>query len=307
MGGRRWLGPIGGALLALFISASCALDRSAADYGFSPTPDYELGGQTGSLVPGCGVAPLSAGGLSVPEGNALAILYARDCPAGISSEQLALEGMAEVRLELVPLDGESVFLVRAVEGLSDGDYRLSVGAGPASELRVGAEVEPPSPFGTLLPPQEDPDCGERIRFELKLENAALAYAPLARFGLRIDGGDEQLWVDYGALPIESDAGGSQGVLELPRCGPQGCLAAGAHRLRLSVQVAGEIRQPDPIELAFELHCPAPDASTPEEPDTGGRCALTAPARGATRPTLGLLSCLLCCRWRRRARPGCRSF
>jgi hypothetical protein len=307
MGGRRWLGPIGGAVLALLISSSCA-DERQGDYGFLPPPDYELGGQTGSLVPGCGVAPLSAGGLSVPEGNALAILYAQDCPAGLSSEQLALQGLAEVRLELVPLDGESVFLVRAVEGLSDGDYRLSVGAGPASELRVGAEVEPPSRFGTLQPPQEDPDCGERIRFELQLEDAALAYAPLSRFGLRIDGGDEQIWVDYGALPIESDAEGSRGVLELPRCGAQGCLEAGAHRLRLSVQVAGEIRQPDAIELAFELQCPAPDSgSTPGEPDSGSRCAFAAPAQGAKRTTLGLLLCLLGCTLRRRARPACRPF
>jgi hypothetical protein len=148
----------------------------------------------------------------------------------------------------------------------------------------------------LVPTEEA--CVDRLRFELTLDDAALAYAPLSRFDVSIDGGREQLWVDYGALPIESRAEGSRGLLEFPRCSSTGCLAGGTHRLELSARVAGEGLQPEPLELTFDVQCPVDDDSL--EPDAG--CSLSRSAKPAT--PLGVLSLSSCLSWfvlRRRAR------
>jgi hypothetical protein len=260
----RWWGPIRGAGLVWALVSVVACGSSDANNGFPGDPDYQLGGQTGSLVPGCGVAPLSAAGNSVPAGDALAVLYAGDCPEQAIAEQLALAGMGAngVVLELVPLERSGVFLVRADQSLTSGDYQLALGMASASEVRVGEEAQAvPSRLGRLEPRPSEVACGNELQFELALDEAALAYAPLSRFDVRIDDGNEQLWVDYGALPIESSAEGSRGLLELPRCGSRGCLQGGRHRLELRASVAGERLEPEPLELTFDVNCPVSDDSS----------------------------------------------
>jgi hypothetical protein len=304
---RRWWGAIRSAGLAcgLLAGFGCSSSFDVAFDEFPTTPpEYMLGGQTGSLVPGCGVAPLSAAGRSVPAGDALAILYAQDCPEQAVAEQLALLGVGAdaVQLELVPLEGAGVFLVRADQSLSGGDYQLALGSGSSSDVRVDADAaDLPLRLGalSLLPPEGE--CPDRLRFELTLDAAALAYAPLSRFDVSIDGGAEQLWVDYGALPIESSALGNRGVLELPRCGSAGCLEGGLHRLKLRVQVAGESLEPAPLELEFEVQCPAPSLEQ-RDSDTAGSCTVAPAARVHTLDAvLGLFSCWLGSALRRRRR------
>jgi hypothetical protein len=300
---RRWWGPIRNAGLvgALVSVVACGSSDANNDAALEPGDNYQLGGQTGSLVPGCGLAPLSAAGSSVPAGDALAILYAGDCPEQAVAEQLALvgQGAGGVTLELVPLGGTSVFLLRADQSLAGGEYQLALGAGSTSALRVGDEaLAVPLSLGPLqlLPP--DAACVDQLQFELTLDEAALAYAPLSRFDVSIDGRPEQLWVDYGALPISSSAEGNRGLLELPRCGRTGCLAGGPHRLELRARVAGEALQPKPLELTFDVQCPVADASS--EPEAG--CSLSRPAEPRTPSAVWALSSCLC--WfllRRRAR------
>src|SRR6185503_4615802 len=140
----RWWGPIRGAglvgtLVALVACGSADDDANNDSQAIATGPDYQLGGQTGSLVPGCGVAPLSAAGSSVPAGDALAVLYAGECPEQAVAEQLSLAGLGAngVVLELVPLEGKAVFLVRADHSLASGDYQLGLGTESPSDVRVG--------------------------------------------------------------------------------------------------------------------------------------------------------------------------
>jgi MYXO-CTERM domain-containing protein len=286
-------------------SVGCASSDMTLDFS-SEQPDYQLGGQTGSLVPGCGVAPLSAEGQSVPAGEALAVFYAKDCPELAGEGRLALTGVGlePQRLELVRLTGDT-YLLRASASVPPGDYQLT-GTDEASALRVTeGELLVPSSFGALsftpdAPEETEPEmtaaqCPEQLRFTLELDEAALALAPLARFDVSIDRGAEQLWVDYGALHVESDDAGSRGLLELPRCAGQGCISPGPHHLALRVRLAGQLREPEPLELDFEP-CPWPESAS-DAPDES--CALTGPTRGSGGVGLGLLAVVLGLGWRRR--------
>ena len=304
---RRWWGAIRNAGLvgALVSVVACGSfdekDNAAAVTG---PLDYQLGGQTGSLVPGCGVAPLSAAGSSVPAGDALAILYAGDCPEQAVAEQLALvgQGAAGVTLELVPLGATSVFLVRADQSLAGGDYQLALGTGSTSDLRVDDEARAvPRSLGLLEFLPTDAACADQLQFQLTLAEAALAYAPLSRFDVSVDGSEQQLWVDYGALPISSSPEGSRGLLELPRCGSRGCLEGGPHRLQLRAHIAGETLQPEPLELTFDVQCPRTRAGV--EPDAG--CSLSRSRSPKSTPSAvwALSSCLSWFLLRRRARGG----
>ena len=293
---------------ALWLGFGCASNDGDNGALYMP-PGYILGGQTGSLVPDCGFAPLSAEGRSVPAGEALAVLYTGACSEPVSAEQLMLAGVGSaVRLELVPLDARGAFLVQADRSLAGGDYQLDVGANASSDVRVSdGELGPPR-LGTLSLVPEGAECGEQLSFELALDDSALAYAPLSRFDLSIDGGQPQVWVDYGALPIESRADGSRGLLELPRCGAAGCLASGPHQLELTLRVAGKSAQPAPLELTFDLQCLAPTESALEpasEADSGMSCAIGSSRGPASRRAawgaLGLFIGWLCVARSRRAR------
>lgn len=282
---------------ALLGGAGCLQDDGdSIDIGVQP--EYELGGQTGSLLPRCGVAPLSAQGQSVPVGRVLGVFYGEDCrDVAAGRVELFGAGVEGLALDLVPLEGDA-YLLQAPESVPAGDYQLQLDTQGSSALRVAdGERMIPAVFGALSSVSAA-ECPELLRFNLELDEAALALAPLARFEVRIDGGAEQLWVDYGALRIERDETGARGVLELPRCGVQGCLSAGPHFLELRVRIAGESREPEPIEHYFE---PCPALEPPAE-ESG--CALSSPRRanGAEQGLLPLGWALALCWWRRGAAP-----
>ena len=127
------------------LATGCStLSKDSAQF---EAPDYQLGGQTGSLIPGCGIAPLSAGGQSVPVGRSLAVFYAKDCPQLAAEGQLALSGVAG--------NAQQLELVR----IADGTYLLqsaqSLPAGHAPELQT------PPPHCTPHVPQFS---GSVVRF-----------------------------------------------------------------------------------------------------------------------------------------------
>jgi hypothetical protein len=287
--GRRWT-RIGGTLLVAAGLLGCGANDVSDRAAVGPNDDY-LGGQTGSLIPGCGLAPLSAAGNGVPAGDALGVLYTRDCPG--QEQMLALQGVSGVALELVPLDRRDVFLVRADQSLSGGDYQLDLGNGARGEVHVEPNTaELPMKLGELR--LAAPTCADPLRFELPLDEAMRAYAPLAKFEISLDGQLPQLWINYGALQIEDRSDGTYGVLELPRCSARGCLS-GAHSLELQAEIAGETQQPASTIVDFDLPCldAGPDRSA-------SACSLGARvSSGSASGWLSVALGLLLCRRRRR--------
>ncbi len=293
MGERRGRTRIGGTLLVAAGLLGCAANDALDNGSIDPGNDH-LGGQTGSLIPGCGLAPLSAAGNGVPAGDALGVLYTGACPG--EEQKLALQGVSGIALEIVPLDRSDVFLVRADQSLSAGDYQLALGNGAVSDVHVEPEAAAlPLMLGELrlVPPEA---CADTLRFELPLKQAMLAYAPLSKFEISIDGHPPELWIDYGALPIEERADGKYGVLALPRCGANGCLVR-AHSLQLQAEIAGELQRPAPARASFDVPCA--EDSTVSSTDVPGGCSLGTPSSRAASAWLSAALGLLISRRRRR--------
>jgi len=271
----RWQSTIGRGLLALACSGCGSMD--AAPDEFPSAPEYQFGGQTGSLVPGCGVAPLSREGQAVPAGDAIAVVYTSGCPDG-SLEELASLSAADatnVGVRLEPLDTAGTFLVRADEMLAGGDYRLALANAEESTLLLSAEAAAlPMRLGGLAVTGTDGACPSTLELELELTPEALAYAPLLRLWARIDGGREQLFVDYGALEVEASA--SSTLFELLRCGGETCLEAGAHVLELRAEIAGEQLQIETARVSFDIDCAAPSAPDSSASDSSASCSMARP-------------------------------
>ena len=169
---------------------------------------------------------------------------------------------------------------------------------------MGSAIAVPAQVGTLSAessPEEE--CEDSLRFEMT-DRATLAYAPIARFSVSIDGGEEQLWVDYGALPVTVAEQGSSAQFVLPRCGLTACLPEGRHQLRLRMDIAGVDAQPLPSQLDFYVRCPLPDTDLDSTTDSGSGCKLSAPSSGTLTalPALAALVSAFLGR-RRRANPS----
>jgi hypothetical protein len=263
----------------------CAGEDSNNESAPSPPKEWILNGQTGSLVPNCGVAPLSEAGLAVPSGDALAVLYTVGCPED-GTPEVAVTGpdALPVGVTLEPLEGTGVYLVRADQSLSSGAHQLELPDSSSSTIAVGESASPlPTQLGRLRPIEGSLEC-EPVRFEWALPPEALAHAPLMRLWLRVDGGPEQLWVDYGALEIEM-AADDRAILILPPCVLEaGCLYPGVHALELRVELAGESLQPEPLRTSFEVDCPGALSSN-EDVESPLACSAAGTAR--TTPWSGI--------------------
>ncbi len=282
-------------MLGLLLSASaltgCASSDDSNNAGYSPPDEWILNGQTGSLIPGCGVAPLSQMGRAVPTGDVLAVLYTNRCPGG-SAPELALTGpdTRPIGVTLEPLEGSGVYLVRADQSLTMGEHQLQLPGSSSNALAVGDAASPlPAQLGRLSRIEESSDC-ELVRFEWELTEEALAHAALMRLWIRVDAGREQLWVDYGALELESTAAGNRGLLRLPRCGTAGCLEAGVHGLEVRAELAGETVQPEPLQTSFEVRCPSALSAADTADlgaDSSAACSVSGTPRTAASSWMGL--------------------
>jgi hypothetical protein len=288
--------------LVLAFLVACAGEDG--DAGFSGTPEYELGGQTGSLIPDCDVAPLSGQGQAVPAGDAVAVIYAGECDELPTNDQVALTGPDDrpIALTLEPLQGGNAYLVRASESLSGGSYEIALPGGESRPLEVAAELaEVPESLGAITALEQAEGCPEELTFDLALDVEALAHAPLMRWYVSVDRGDEQLWVDYGALDLS--AGDGHARLTLPRCGTRACLERGEHSLTVWARVAGESFNPAPLELSFYLDCPAESAEAPSSVPTLGCQLRSTAARSSLGWLVGCLGALtLLAKARRRGQP-----
>jgi hypothetical protein len=253
-------------------------------------------------VPSCGVAPLSQEHLAVPVGDTLAVLYTSGCPE-VGTAGLGVVGpdARPVAVRLEPLGTSGVYLVRVDESLSAGDYELELPDQSSSTLSVAdAAASLPVSLGSISARPESSPCGSDVMFEWALDADALAHAPLLRLWVRVDGGREQLWVDYGALLVDEDTGIAE--LRLPRCGPPGCLLDGVHDLQMRAEVAGESANPEPLQASFELSCPGLATTSDSMPaaSEGEACSLGVRARpkSSAFAILGLVTLALR-RWTRR--------
>jgi len=229
-----------------------------------------FGGQTGSLVPGCGVAPLSASGQALPASDTLAVVYTSDCPAASAQALVSVSApdSSSVNVELEALGAAGVYLVRTGGMLQDGNYRIEVGESAVSTLSLTPEVSPlPTRLGTPEAVESDDSCAEFVELELTLDPAALAYVPLLRLYARVDGDFEQLLVDYGALELR--AGSNLGVLRVPRCAGS-CLGRGEHALEVRGVIAGEELDIPVVTTTFANDCGDQLSAS----DSSGSCSLS---------------------------------
>jgi hypothetical protein len=300
-----WWITLGRAVLAGALLGGCAFQSDDSADLAGPSPDSMLGGQTGSLIPSCGVAPLSEQGRSVPSGDAIAILYAGACPEDITSERVTLTtaGGLGVGVELEPLGIPGVYLIRTEQTLEAGDYGFSLQGEAPSTLSVSdAAPAPPRSLGPLRALPNEATCPDSLGFELELDEAMLAYAPLLRLSIRVDGLPLQPWIDYGALELETSPDGARSVIEVPRCGKFGCLDTGNHSLELSAELATQATAPDPVEVDFSLSCPLPPPEDGSCAVSAGQSTQTSSASAALLTCCAALLCRLTLRSSRPARP-----
>jgi hypothetical protein len=203
----------------------------------------------------------------------VAVLYGSGCPEALAASGVALTGpdASPVAILLESLE-DGVYLVRAAESLEGGEYGLAVSGESQGTLAVDEEAAGlPLQVGSITVTPGARDCLDDLRFEVELSAEALAHAPLLRWLVSVDGGDWQVWADYGALELTSTPEGGHGELALPRCGPAGCLPEGSHGLDIRVEVAGESLPSEATSVAFDIACAA---SSPTEDG----CSAAAPAR-----------------------------
>lgn len=203
------------------------------------------GGQTGALIPPCGLTPAAAAGDSIPGGRSGIVLHTDSC-AGLAVAELELhdeDGMM-VSFDVERLPGGAV-LLRPRSPLMAGVYRLS---GAGLELEPVVAVEPsevPARLGQLVP--EATSCG--ADFALTLDPLVLEYLPQLKLSVSVDGGEPETWFDYGTLEVED----GRAELSLSECFPS-CLDAGSHSLRVTAELAGETGTLEPLDVAFQTFC-----------------------------------------------------
>jgi hypothetical protein len=248
--------PAWAALLGLLLSVSlpgCGSSDASADAATTgSTGGNYNGGQTGSLIPSCGIGPVTRDGAAVPSGEQAFIFYTRGCATPPNFDQLMVTDAAG---ETVPVQWEEidtdVYLIKGSVVLTEGEYDVTLPAGvemPTATVNV-SEVEPlPTSAGELRRYDEYCDIG---KFQLEPSAELVPYLPLTRFTYRLDGiGIPQLAVDFGALKA------MPGPVEIPVM--SGCIDTCSlterHQLTLYATIAGETAQPDPASIEFSIRC-----------------------------------------------------
>lgn len=232
-------------LLALLPSCGSSTDSGASGGAFN-------GGQTGSLMPNCGIAPLSEEGSSVPSGEQAFVLYTRGCPEVPRLSELMVSDAAGDPVDVQPeLLADGVYLIKGSAVLMEGQYDVTLPRGVSTEsasLEVSESAPLPTELGTLSR-RDDQQCDVGTIL-LRPAAALLPYVSLTQFSYSIDGDPVQIAADYGAQAVKD------GFLEIPmaNCSGGSCVTSGHHRLTVSARIAGETAQPDSASIEFDLEC-----------------------------------------------------
>jgi len=236
-------------LLALASGCGSSSEAASGNAGTGAGGAY-TGGQTGSLIPNCGIAPLSEEGGTVPSGEQALVFYTRGCPQVQAADLVITDADGQpIDLEVEEL-GDGAYLVKATASFAEGAYTVEPPdmQGQAVALEVAAPAPLPTRLGEAV---ADTSTCEGLDFSVQLDEAVLPYLSLMRFELSVDDGEPFLWGDYGSL-IPLSSGKLLGFL--PYCSSTGCIELGRHELRITGTIAGETAQPDPTALSFTVDC-----------------------------------------------------
>ena len=292
----HWAGLLLLSLLPLL--AGCGSSTSASDGSANGSGGNYTGGQTGSLMPSCGIARLSQEGDSVPSGEQAFVFDTRGCTSTLQLSDIVITnaGGEQVAVEAQALD-DGVYLIKGAALLPEGEYDVTLPAGVPMQEATIAVAEPaplPSQVGQLQP--VDQSCANS-RFTLQPDAALLPYLPLVQFAYRVDGGPLRAIGDYGAL------GSAQGslLIFIEHCSGAGCLPTGTHELSVTATIAGETLQPDPAMVMFEIECNAVQSGAGGSNNTG--CTVRSNRRVGCRGPSLLVLVGLCLGAARRYRRG----
>lgn len=283
-------------LLALLLLQGCSSSEATATS--TAAGGAFTGGQTGSLKPSCGIAPLSEDGSSVPSGEQAFVLYTRGCPETPRLDELMISDAAgdPIAVQLEPLD-DGVYLVKGSAVLMEGQYDVTLPdavAAEATSVEVAESWPLPAEVGTLSRQDQQCDVGQIL---LRPSAQLIRYLPLTQFSYSLDGDAAVVTGDYGTQAL------SDGLLSIPvdNCGAGPCLTSGHHRLTVYATIAGETAQPDPATIEFDIRCDDTESNAcAMSPGTSGRSHSN--GRFASWLMLGLTALLgVVMQWRRSRR------
>lgn len=260
--------------LALLVAAAafgCSSDeKSAMAYAPKRGPGFEpsvSGGQTGALMPACGLTAAAMMGEPIPGGDTGIVLHVSSCGPNFDATALALEDAsgAMIDFDVERLD-DGVVMLRPHEELQPGLYRIT---GPQMFVATLTVVEPePLPMTLGVLEQLGVVCGADFLFTVDV--GLLEYLPQLRLTVSIDAGPAETWFDYGMLRVSD----GQAVLTLPDCLSRCASESGLHHIALTGELAGELGTLEPISQTFEVDCGEPPDMLEPEPQRG--CAVSRP-------------------------------
>ncbi len=291
-GGRR---EQGGALslfvrLTLLVLAACGSAEDAADEpGISGGGWGDLGGQTGSLMPTCGLAPV-ARERGVPSSAAGIVVYTSACGAPAEGELGVFDADGHaVPVQTQPLGNGAVLITPQIalppgsyvlgrvttsadagavdrDAGSDADAGVEPVGGPNAELPT-VQGEPLSVLPSSAPParlgelhQLDDACGTLL--QLVLDPGIEPYLPSLALELRVGDSPPLRVVDFGTLAV-SATGTAQIAI------PRALLATGGpYAITLQGVLAGDAVAIEPATLEIECFA-TPGGSVPYEGDGDG--------------------------------------
>lgn len=291
-----------GCLVLLVGLGGCASsDASTANPGATqPYRPWVSGGQTGALVPSCGLTAAARAGNAIPGGNDGIVVNLDQC-VGLATADLELIDAkgAMVEFDREPLPGGAV-LLRPRMPLMAGTYSLRIAGQQMQSIVASEPAMLPTKLGML--DRVGSACG--ANFELMPDDALLAYLPQLKLSVRVDGGPEQTWFDYGALSVED--GSTQ--LSLRQCFPD-CLSDGSHSLEVTAELAGELGTLEPVTVEFKTNCSS--TARPIASPVSMICSASGVARGpGLEPPLvsgSFLAAQVWLAWRRRRARKRRAF
>jgi hypothetical protein len=284
---------VGAGALALWLLAGCSASDEGAQANVGVCDSWCSGGQTGSLIPSCGITP-NAMMRGVPASAAGIVVSADECGDARLFDALTVRDASgrpiAFTTEQLP-NGE--ILIHPNSGLTPGSYTVSVPAAGVDE-DAGVESSPdasepvsttlwqqtvtvqpsmplPRLFGTLG--REQYGCD--VMLELRPEAAVLPYLGLLSVDIQVNDGAARTLIKTGTMKLVN------GVtrVQLPEDLHEG-LPDGEHTLHVSIKLAGEAAPLETYMLTLSVPCDVTDSVYYMEESDG--CTAIAPG-GASAP------------------------
>ena len=293
------LGVLGGGLLALLLGASTLLASCGNDdAGSSRGGGWVMGGQTGSLMPVCGVSPASVE-RGVPASAPGLVLLPSACDDPSALDALAVRDASgqPIEFQLQRLPGGEILVVFS-NGLTPGRYTVGVpqtsdedgGVDPlpapdggivigmppvVQSVEVKETAPQPTRFGTI--DRVDGECDPTL--QLSPDSSVLPYLGQLSVEVQIDGGMIHTLYVTGTLKLVNGVA----RVALPQY-ELNQLEYGTHEARVTVRLAGQSAPLETFLVTLEVPCDA-DAYESEE-ESGGFCTTVAPPGSSTHRELG---------------------